>query len=211
MTDIRTGPLVTASQLCFSYGNRSVIGGFTAEFDRGVTWVQGANGCGKSTLLKLLAGALQPGSGIRRINGIDAARQPLEYRRQVFWCGPGPLPMGYLKAAEYFGFLQSLYRGFDANMLPVHCHGFGLNDVLSQPISTLSTGTQRKLWLTAALACGTPAVLLDEPLNALDERSLAYAHEVLDACNRLGQQAWIVASHADPCNGRSATSVLTMD
>ncbi|MEI6028782.1 MAG: ATP-binding cassette domain-containing protein [Betaproteobacteria bacterium] len=210
MTGIGSGPVVTASQLSFSYGNRPVICGFTAEFSRGVTWVQGANGCGKSTLLKLLAGALEPVSGIRCINGIDAVRQPLEYRRQVFLCGPGPLPMGYLRGTEYFGFLKSLYPSFDAKVLLKHCHGFGLNDVLSQPIATLSTGTQRKLWLTAALACGTAAVLLDEPLNALDERSLAFAQEELDSCNRRAQQAWIVASHADPCNGRSATRALRM-
>jgi ABC-type multidrug transport system ATPase subunit len=210
MTRMDPGPVLTMDQLWFSYASRPVIRGLTGEFSPGVTWVRGANGCGKSTLLKLLAGVLEPAYGRRSINGTDAARNPLEYRRQMFWCGPGHLPMGHLKATEYFGFLRGLYPGFDTGMLAVHCRGFGLEDVLSQPIATLSTGTQRKLWLTAALVVGTSAVLLDEPLNALDERSLAYAQATLTACSLGTQQACIIASHADPCDGRAATKVLDM-
>ncbi len=210
MTGPLPGTVLAARDLWFSYADRWILRGLTADFGRGLTWVRGPNGCGKSTLIKLLAGVLEPSSGTRCVHGIDAARRPLDYRRQVFWCGPGSLPLGHLRAAEYFGFLQGLYPGFDASALAVHLHGFGLEDALSQPVADLSTGTQRKLWLTAALAVGTAAVLLDEPLNALDERSLAYARSALTACDQRARQTWIVASHADPCDGWTVSSVLEL-
>lgn len=210
MTGTSASPVLTVNQLWFSYPDRPVLRGLSAAFEPGLTWIRGANGCGKSTFLRLMGGALEPTSGSRNVCGIDAARRPLEYRREVFWCGPASLSMGHLTAAEYFGLLKGLYPRFDAGELPRHLLGFGLDEVLSRPIAALSTGTQRKLWLTAALAVGTSAVLLDEPLNALDEPSLAYARDTLADCARSGRSAWIVASHVDPCHGQAATRVLTM-
>ena len=78
----------------------------------------------------------------------------------------------------------------------------------------MSTGTQRKLALAAALVSHCAVVLLDEPLNALDSKSLAELRDGLrdgladgllaaqggahEALSHQPRQAWLVASHEPP-------------
>ena len=135
----------------------------------------------------------------------------MEYRREVFWCGPDRIAFDHLRPREYFGFLQSMFPRFDAAALPAHLAAFGLESVAKKRLSELSTGTQRKVWLSAALVVGTRVVLLDEPLNALDKNSLSYMLQQLEVCAADRQRAWIVASHASLGDaGAAATSVIDL-
>ena len=119
----------------------------------------GPNGSGKSTLLQVLAGILSPLTGrlaLRTADArtLDAARQPLDWKREVFWCGPGALAFDHLCPAEYFTFLSGLYPRWDAAALNVHLQALALAPCLETRLAALSTGTQRKVWLAAALAAG---------------------------------------------------------
>ncbi len=188
-------PLLVVRNLSFSYPRRHLFNGWSAEFHAGITWLAGPNGCGKSTLLMLLAGALPPLLGTRIAAGFDADQQPIDYRREVFWCGRGGVPFDHLDIVEYIGFMRSLYPRFDAAIANQHLQGFGLVPHLGKRLATLSTGTQRKVWLSAAFAAQTPVVLVDEPLNALDAASLTWLRSALDGCATRSDQAWLIASH----------------
>ena len=190
-----TQPVLQVKDLSFSYPARHVFAGWSASFAPGLNWVRGSNGSGKSTLLKLLAGALPPLLGSLQVRGIDAAAQPLNYRREVFWCGPGAIAFSHLRPGEYFGFLRGLYPRFDAAAVAAHAQALGLAPFQRTRLAELSTGTQRKVWLAAALAAGTAVVLLDEPLNALDAVSRQFVLARLERCAADPATAWIVASH----------------
>lgn len=191
-------PLLVVRGLSFAYPGRPVFDGWSATFGPGLTWLRGRNGSGKSTLLKLLAGALPPLLGTVEVKGIGVAGQPVDYRREVFWCGPGAIAFDHLRPPEYFALLGSLYPRFDVLEAATQADAFGLRPFVGTRLSALSTGTQRKVWLAAALAAGTTAVLLDEPLNALDGPSLAHLQAALVRAAGAGAQAWIVASHEAP-------------
>jgi len=197
--------------LSFSYPGRHVFTGWQGDFANGLTWVRGSNGSGKSTLLKVLAGALRPLAGTLRAAGIDAAERPLDYRREVFWCGPGAIAFDHLHPREYFAFLRSLYPRLDLAAVDAHVRGFGLAPFLGKRLSELSTGTQRKVWLCAALAAGTGVVLLDEPLNALDAASLEHLLTQLAAAARSTQQAFVVASHEPPGEAAGVAARLDLE
>src|ERR1035437_8510885 len=107
--DDAQSPVLKVQELSFSYPQRQVFSGWSHIFSAGLTWVKGSNGCGKSTLLKLLAGALKPIAGEIDVHGISIAAQPLQYRSQVFYCGPGPIAFDHLSPLEFFGFMRSLY------------------------------------------------------------------------------------------------------
>lgn len=198
-----TGSVLEIRELSFSWPRRHVFTGWSAELGTGLTWLRGANGSGKSTLLKLLAGALPPLTGrlvLQCADGVrlDAAADPLAWKREVFWCGPGAIVFDHLRPAEFFSFLAGLYPRFDGAGLAAHLDAFGLAPHLGSPIAALSTGTQRKVWLAAALCAGTRVRLLDEPLNALDAASLAYLHRRLAQACGDADSAWVVASHEAP-------------
>jgi ABC-type multidrug transport system ATPase subunit len=172
--------------------------------------VKGCNGCGKSTLLKLLAGALKPIAGDMEVLGISVTAEPLLYRQQVFYCGPGPIAFDHLSPIEFFGFMRTLYPSLDEEGLAKNIEGFGLHPFLEFPLASLSTGTQRKVWLSITLAAGTKATLLDEPFNALDAKSLEYLRSVFGHCAQDSSRAWIVASHEDLGVGLLIAETLEM-
>lgn len=188
-------PVLRVDALSFSYPGRHVFTGWSAEIGGGITWLRGGNGCGKSTLLSLLAGALVPLDGRLSVRGIDQQRAPLDYRREVFWCGPGGIAFDHLRPAEYAAFIAGLYPRFDRAAWAAHVAGLGLAPALDQRLAALSTGTQRKVGLAVALAVGSAAVLLDEPFNALDATSLAYLRNALQQAAADRSRAWLVASH----------------
>ena len=172
-----------------------VFSGWSTSFPAGLTWIRGANGSGKSTLLQLLAGALPLQSGQLSVNGIDESTDPIAYRREVFYCGAGPIAFDHLRPAEFFGFMRGLYPRFDVPALDGHIEAFGLGAHLDMRLAALSTGSQRKVWLAAALVAGSAAVLMDEPVAALDAVSLAHLQQTLARRAAERTQAWIVTSH----------------
>jgi ABC-2 type transport system ATP-binding protein len=188
-------PLLRVENLSFSYPGRHVFAGWQADFRPGISWVQGGNGSGKSTLLKLLAGALPPITGQLMANGVPVSAQPLRYRQQVFWCGPGAIAFDHLRPGEYFAFLRGLYLQFDMTQALTQVAALGLTPFMGTRLRELSTGTQRKVWLAAAFAVGTPVVLMDEPLNALDAASLRHVLAQLERCATDAKCAWVIASH----------------
>lgn len=195
MTVPSTLPVLQVQDLSFSYPGRHVFTGWSATFHPGLTWVRGSNGTGKSTLLKLLAGALPPLAGSLAVRGVNQAVAPLDYRREVFWCGPAAIAFDHLRPTEYFAFLLSLYPRFDTVAAQAVAAELGLTPFMGKRLRELSTGTQRKVWLAAAFAAGTAVVLLDEPLNALDMASVRRVRARLQRCARDTVTAWIVVSH----------------
>lgn len=192
-----TSRVLKVHQLSFSYPQRHVLTHWSHDFLPGITWIQGPNGCGKSTLLRLLAGALPPLNGSVQVDDIDLHAQPLKYRRQVYYCGPGPIAFDHLCPEEYFGFMRSLFPCVDEEALLTHVDGFGILPFLREPLAALSTGTQRKVWLAMALSAGTRVTLMDEPFNALDSLSAQHLREVLRQQTAQDSRIWIVASHED--------------
>lgn len=203
-------PLLTATDVTFSYPERQIFDHWSGDFGAGLTWVKGRNGGGKSTLLRILAGALIPRTGNLVIEGTSAKSDALDYRRKLFWCGPGEMPLSHLKPLEYFGFMSNLFSRFDNDALQRHIAAFSLEPHLRSPLHSLSTGTQRKVWISAALSAGTQAVLLDEPFNALDAASAEHLKSVLEKLAQEARQAVVIASHEDIGPARDHAAVIDL-
>jgi ABC-type nitrate/sulfonate/bicarbonate transport system ATPase subunit len=76
--------------------------------------------------------------------------------------------------------------------------GFGLQQHLVKPLYMLSTGSRRKVWLSAALAAGAPLTLIDQPFAALDAPSIRFLTEQLHAASQDHSRVWLLADHAPP-------------
>jgi ABC-type multidrug transport system ATPase subunit len=204
-------PVLNVQGLRFDYPDRPLFADWSACFKTGVTWLRGHNGCGKTTLMKLLAGALPAARGRFELAGMEMSKQPLAYRRALFWVGPDVLPFDHLTPAEYFGFVARLYPRFNRAALDSLVAGFALAAQLAVPLRTLSTGTQRKVSIAAALASDTDAILLDEPVSALDAASHAHLAEALAACASERRRICIISSHEDLGAATALATVLALD
>jgi ABC-type multidrug transport system ATPase subunit len=174
-------PLLLVEDLHFSYPQASVLAGFHARVNAGLTLLCGDESAGKTTLLRLLAGDLSPRQGRLVLCGVDAAQSAQAYRAQVFWADPRDVSLDPCTAHAWLADQAQKYAHWDADALARHVHGFALAEHLGKTFYALSTGTRRKVCMAAALASHAPLTLLDDPIAGLDKPSVAYLAQALAA------------------------------
>jgi ABC-type transport system involved in cytochrome c biogenesis ATPase subunit len=166
----------------------------------GLTLVRGGEGRGKSTLLRLIAGEQAPGCG-----RLDRSASP------VFQVDPRDPRDDDLTARDWLHRGQVRFPAWSAARQVDLADRFELLEHLDKRLFMLSTGTRRKLWLTAAFACGAPLVLLDMPYAALD----GPARDVLTGLLADGaadpDRGCVIADHELPAALASVPLACTID
>lgn len=199
--------MLRADGLHFSYAGHVVFDNFSARVLPGVTLVTGGSGRGKSTLLRLLAGKLPPDAGQLHIHDISLQNDPTAYRQQVFWTEPHTDTFDQLTALDYFELQRQTHGGLTQARLAFIVGGLSLQPHLNKPLYMLSTGSKRKVWLTAALASGATVALLDEPFAALDTASTQFVLGLLENAATHPTRAWVLAHHEAPGNVQLAATI----
>ena len=130
----------------------------------------GPSGCGKTTTLKKIAGFEQPTSGKVLLNGEDVSRVP-PYKRNVNTVFQQYALFPHMTVIDNVRFgpkskrvPKAEYETSVAEILDV----VRLKDFASRKPSQLSGGQQQRVALARALVNFPSALLLDEPLAALD-------------------------------------------
>lgn len=165
--------------------------------------------------LSLLAGATPPARGRVQCGALCSQADRAAYQAQVYWHQPHQL----LQDCEVLvdAWLQHVaqrWPTWDAAAWEAHCAGFGLAPHLGKPLWHLSTGSLRKLGMAAALASGAPLTLIEEPVAALDSRSIQYLCQALDALgetlasNPAAAPRWVIVAHWEPLPGVTWDEVL---
>lgn len=173
---------VELEHLSKRYEDKVLLDDFSYIFLKGdrVGFV-GANGSGKTTLMKMIAGRLEPDSGTITIGQtikIGYYTQEIEQdeRGGIAYMDPNEKVIDYIKnTAEYVRTTDGLVSA--SNMLERFL--FPSSQQYS-PIGKLSGGEKRRLNLLRVLMEAPNVLILDEPTNDLDTRTLAILEDYLD-------------------------------
>lgn len=165
--------------LRFGFPGHQLFAHWGADFPAGLSLVLGGDGAGKTSLLRLLAGAVNPQAGRLVLHGVDAMQRSNDYRAQVFWRDPrAPWP-DMLTPQDWVDTIAPDQMAWSFQDWNTHVEGFGLAPHLRKTMDQLSSGSQRKVLLAAALASGAALTLIDEPVAALDKASISYLFQAL--------------------------------
>lgn len=156
-----------------------VIVDATVRFEKGRSYaIVGPNGSGKSVLLRLLCGLMRPTTGTVAFDP-EIAPPGVTYPLSTGVSIDGPAYVPTLSGLANLRELANI-RGLigDAD---IHnwMRRLGLDPALPTRVRNYSLGMKQKLGLTQALMEMPTVLLLDEPLNALDEGSARVVKDIL--------------------------------
>ena len=165
---------IELSDICKSFGEKKVIDDFTYIFLRDDRiGIIGKNGCGKSTLMKIITGNLKPDSGsveigdTVRIGYFMQENEPLDEKMTV------------LEFVRSIGEYVTTATGKATASQMCEKFLFGPKSQWT-PISKLSGGEKRRLYLLSVLMSVPNVLILDEPTNDLDIETLEILEDYLD-------------------------------
>ncbi len=131
----------------------------------------GANGAGKTTTLRMIATLLRPTSGTVRVAGRDVLVDPVGVRRRLGYVSATTGVPDRLTARELltsFGRLHGMHETALSARVAAVVERLDLGTYIDRPAGRLSSGQRQRISLARALIHDPPAVVLDEPTNALD-------------------------------------------
>jgi sodium transport system ATP-binding protein len=147
-----------------------------------ITGILGPNGAGKTTTLRCLYTLMKPDSGIVRVDGIDAAVDPIVVRKNL---GVLPDARGLYKrltAREnitYFGELHGLDADTIRSRTEAAIAALDMSDIADRRTEGFSQGQRVKTAIARALIHNPENVILDEPTNGLDVMATRSMREFL--------------------------------
>jgi molybdate transport system ATP-binding protein len=161
----------------------------------------GASGAGKTSVLRIVAGLLQPARGRVTCSGqvwLDTDRRlsrPPEGRRCGYLFQEYAL-FPHMRAWENVAYpLRDLSREERRRRAHELLDRFGVGSLAEVRPRTLSGGERQRVALARALARRPHALLLDEPLAALDATSRAHASRELAALLRESEAPALLVTH----------------
>lgn len=157
----------------------------------------GANGAGKTTTMRLIATLLAPTAGTARIAGHDIVTDPLGVRRRLGYLSATtgvPDRLTPREVLEFAGQLHGLDSAAIAGRTATLLTTLSLDSCASRPCGRLSSGQRQRVSLGRALVHDPPALVLDEPTNALDVVGSRDLLDLLDTLRDAGRTI-LVSTH----------------
>ena len=177
-----------------AFGGQEVLKTVCVKFEMGKIYgIVGRNGSGKTVLLKCICGLLYPSTGTVTVGG-KVVGKDVDYPENVGFIieTPGFLPRyPGLKNLKY---LASVRGKVKEDEIRKYMELVGLNPDDKKHVGNYSLGMRQRLGIAQAFMENPDILILDEPMNALDNNGVEDMRKVLLKMKEKGKLI-IIASH----------------
>ena len=182
----------------------AAVNGVSLDIKQGEFYsLLGPSGCGKTTLLRIMAGLESPDRGEIRIEGKDVTASP-PFKRPVNMVFQSYALFPHLSVLDNVAF-GLRHRKIEKNARPSRADMAAMAREALERVrmggfadrlpAQLSGGQQQRVALARALVLKPAALLLDEPLSALDVQIRDEMQEELKRINRDSGIAFVMVTH----------------
>ena len=187
-----TQPVIQITNFRKTYGDFVAVDDISFSVQSGeIFGLLGPNGAGKTTTLECLEGLRQPDNGELQVAGVDPTKEPHQLRHHIgvqLQASGMPEAMTPDEAMKFFCAYHGVAPRYDL------LDRFGLMAKRNTQFHELSTGQQRRLALSLAIAHEPQVLFLDEPTAGLDVGSRAELHTLMRELQANGTTI-ILATH----------------
>lgn len=166
----------------------------SVDFEAGsFTCIVGPSGCGKSTLLRMLGGLESPTAGGIKANLVSGRLPESAFVFQEH----GIFPWLTVQENVAFGLhMAGISTRERAETARTWLGYVGLADFADSYPHQLSGGMKQRAAIARAFATGSPALLMDEPLGALDAQTRRLMQELLIDLWEKDRKTVVLVTHA---------------
>lgn len=189
--------------ICKTIGSAEILKHINLEMERGKIYgLRGKNGSGKTMLMRTICGLILPTEGEIVIDG-ETLGKDISFPRSIGALIENP---GFI--ADYSGMknlevLASIQNHIKKEDIAACMEELGLDPNDKKKFKKYSLGMKQKLGIIAAVMENPDLIILDEPLNALDEKTVNTVKEIL--LRHKAREALIIIS----CHDREELEFLS--
>ena len=183
----RFGQILAVDDLSFTVGKGEIVG------------FLGPNGAGKTTTLNMMTGYLAPTEGSITINGYDVIESPIEAKTQIGYLPDNPPIYPNMTVWEYLNFvadLKKVKRAGRKEHLEEIMDLVKITEMRKRITKNLSKGYRQRVGLCQAMVGSPSAIILDEPMVALDPMQIIEMRQVIRDLGK--RHTMILSSHILP-------------
>ena len=188
------GTVVRLEDYCKSFKSAEVLKNINLTLESGkVIGLKGKNGSGKTMLMRAISGLILPTSGKVYINDKDLGRQ-ISFPPSIGILIENPSFISNYTGFKNLKILASIQNRISDDEIRDAIRKVGLDPDDKRTFKKYSLGMKQRLGIAAAIMERPDIVILDEPINALDEAGAGLIKGLLDALKANGSLI-IIACH----------------
>lgn len=176
------------------FKNHMVLHNISMDFEMGKIYgIVGRNGSGKTVLLKCICGLMDTTTGVISVNGKIVGKD-MDFPENIGFIieNPGFLP--HYSGFKNLKYLASIRGKIDDITIRKYMELVGLSPEDRKSVKHYSLGMKQRLGLAQALMENPDILILDEPMNALDNAGVDDMRNILLKIKEQGKLV-ILASH----------------
>lgn len=155
--------------------------------------LKGKNGCGKTMLMRVISGLIKPTSGKIDINGEELWKD-IAFPRSIGVLLENPSFLNNYTGFENLKMLASIKGTIGDKEIARALNQVGLGPDDMRKYKKYSLGMKQKLGIACAFMEHPDIIILDEPINAIDQNGVVQVRNILEELKK-EKKIMIIACH----------------
>ncbi|MDO4554690.1 MAG: ATP-binding cassette domain-containing protein [Lachnospiraceae bacterium] len=202
--------IIEVEDVIKSFKGRQVLNQVSLSIEKGtICGLVGRNGSGKTVLMKCICGFLTPDSGMIRICGKEIGRKT----KAIDNMGIIIETPGFLEAESgknNLMYLAKLNGKIGEKQVSQYIRLVGLDPEDKKKVKNYSMGMKQRLGIAQAIMENPDIIILDEPMNGLDEKGVEEMRKIFLSLKKDGKTI-LIASHNQEDINSLCDKVYRMD
>lgn len=204
--------VIQVENLTKKFGDFTAVNAISFEVKKGeIFGFLGANGAGKTTAIKMLIGISTPTSGNATVAGFNVNTHPENIKKNIGYMSQEFALYDDLTVKEnitFFGGIYGLTRKQIKEKRDKLVEELGLQDTVSELVSSLPLGWKQKLAFSVALLHNPKIIFLDEPTGGVDPITRRQFWEMIYKTANQGTTVFVTTHYMDEAEYCDRVSIM---